>query len=1112
MPYPQYPGLFDPEFESRLGNDRRPTHQKFYDMLSNTNLPRQLRAVLAAELARSYDALKKETSTPSGITDRNKNAKIQRISNAYEQFNQQVENTLSVLNRPENAGYAQTHSAALGVANAFGQQAASLARNRSLVSDTNRRLLATPLIPQARRVSMTDFYRATYMANLAAWQRYERDRRAYAQAQAQAQRQYQARYQPQAQRQPQQQAQPQRQPQQQAQAQARRQYPPQPQPQRQPPQRPAARYAAEGVYPAAYNAQRGVAPPPPAVYNARRGQRPVQPQQPTAAQQPAQPQPAARQGQAAQPVAQQSPVQHQQPAAQQSPVQPQPTAQQPAQPQERQEAFAARFNGFMEREFEQQLGLDRRRTSEQKFAAMLKDTNLPRAQRGQLARELAVGYDELRHEMSDPSGITDANKNSRLGRAAGAYEKFYQAMNRTAEALSEPAALEYAAAHPAAANASAAFGHQAMFMATNRAFFSEAQRQLNDKVIPPETRNRSLNSILGDVHIANVTAVKAEEHGAVHEVYKQTVTLDDLAREVRVKPGERQSSKYDAVTRHSASREAIRRNIVNAPNVPEAEVQAALAENKAAQVDLDQKKGMGILPLGEEGMEPGRTFHNDSALRDRGEHIVGRMCGFGNIIVDSRVGMDDKTGVVSVMESAKGVQGNGCVVAADGTAAYDEHHDALNAQLLEQGLPLLPHMVHIDPANASLQTEMIKMGVVDYISGQFDRHPGNFFINRDSSVDPPKYTLTGIDNDSAFSSVRAYNSNLLDINEAVPFVTPEIRDNVNAINEEEMRGALMTTVGMKENGAEAVDLAMERVRQLKEHVNRPELLVPENQVGAGTMQRVFHMPEHINRAEAVGGYMWQYQSPTAKFADDDAIFAQRIQEKRERERNAPPVYEAPTAEDIPFAPRADAPAPAAPEAPAAHAPDAPEATPEEETYPALAPEEETYPALAPDDPDVAAEEETYPAAAPTYVSDPRFRPPEHGVPVYTPPGVPAPRDDMPAPDAPAAREGLPAYDPRFPEYAQPNPDGGPPMFVPAGLEPAPAPTAPTIEPPAPTAAPAPRADAPIAPAAPEVEAARANPDAPAARANPDAPAARGNPADRVVPRVPRVPSSHPRRM
>jgi len=548
----------------------------------------------------------------------------------------------------------------------------------------------------------------------------------------------------------------------------------------------------------------------------------------------------------------------------------------------------AQFNGFIEHEFEQKLKDDPGETTEQKFKNILKNTNLWWWQRNRLARDLANGYDALKKEMSDPSGITEANKNSRLGRAAGAYEKFYQAMHRTADLLSEPSNLSYAARNPAASEASAALGHQAMFMATNRAFFSETQRRLSETAVTPAMQSRSLNDIFADSRIINITAVKGEEHGMLHTVYKQTVGFEELVdgerktvnRDVRVKPGEMQTSQFETVDRVFNTKLAV--DLAGEDrSLSKAQRDELQRKAKSAAVDYGQKVGMGILPKSVGFSD--RTFHNDSALRDRGENIVGRMCGFGDIIVGSRTGMDNETGVVSVMDSARGVQAKDTVLAGSGIRDYDAHHDVIKSRIAEKGLKDIPDATHIDPFNASLQTEIVKLGVVDFISGQFDRHVGNFFIASDDG-NPPKYKLTGIDNDSSFSSLK--NHAELNLDEAVPFVTQEIRDNVLAINEDEMRGALMTTVGLKENGEQAVDLAMDRVRRLKEHVQRPELLAQESQLGVASGHMLFHERENEKDTRSVGGHLFHFCAPYAKMDVEDTAFEQRVSEKREEDRAA----------------------------------------------------------------------------------------------------------------------------------------------------------------------------------------------------------------------------------
>jgi hypothetical protein len=128
-------------------------------------------------------------------------------------------------------------------------------------------------------------------------------------------------------------------------------------------------------------------------------------------------------------------------------------------------------------------------------------------------------------------------------------------------------------------------------------------------------------------------------------------------------------------------------------------------------------------------------------------------------------------------------------------------------------------------AQRTLVDDLAKMAVIDILSGNEDRHLGNFKIYEDANG---QKRALGIDNDSALSLFDTntpnnkrfgmYNRKL---EASFPIVSREIHDAVVGMNTEDYRNYLRIAFADQPRGEERVEAAVVRLRQMQEYFQDP---------------------------------------------------------------------------------------------------------------------------------------------------------------------------------------------------------------------------------------------------------------------------------------------------
>lgn len=157
---------------------------------------------------------------------------------------------------------------------------------------------------------------------------------------------------------------------------------------------------------------------------------------------------------------------------------------------------------------------------------------------------------------------------------------------------------------------------------------------------------------------------------------------------------------------------------------------------------------------------------------------------------------------------------------------------------------------NLNPKNATTAEGLLKLQIKDWITGECDRHPENYFIDDDGKV-------TGIDEDCSFG-VNAVPEDVDDVrsqsalkgfipNNASlmlrlpPVITADIKAAVNNLyqNKDELRTTLKAHISEKE-----IDATISRLEKLHKHINNEfdcrvvnsseELLSPDAQKSVDT--------------------------------------------------------------------------------------------------------------------------------------------------------------------------------------------------------------------------------------------------------------------------------------
>lgn len=158
----------------------------------------------------------------------------------------------------------------------------------------------------------------------------------------------------------------------------------------------------------------------------------------------------------------------------------------------------------------------------------------------------------------------------------------------------------------------------------------------------------------------------------------------------------------------------------------------------------------------------------DSNFRQLGLNVISDYFGFDNIVHTELACIKNNEGgkqLVCLMEAAPGKQGfQVFLYFTDEEKAYLESYIAennINAELL-------------DASRADVQVESLKLGIVDCIGLNPDRHAGNFFVSGFGKGEKIKFT--GIDNDFVFLIGYSERKIKKFFRQRVPFITIELRN------------------------------------------------------------------------------------------------------------------------------------------------------------------------------------------------------------------------------------------------------------------------------------------------------------------------------------------------
>ncbi|MCL2085309.1 MAG: phosphatidylinositol 4-kinase, partial [Oscillospiraceae bacterium] len=156
-----------------------------------------------------------------------------------------------------------------------------------------------------------------------------------------------------------------------------------------------------------------------------------------------------------------------------------------------------------------------------------------------------------------------------------------------------------------------------------------------------------------------------------------------------------------------------------------------------------------------------------------------------------------------------------------------------SAQASNNDLPPIYKAEIVDSSDPTLQVASMKLAVLDYIGGHFDRHPGNFFI---SKGDDGRFKITGIDNDSAFAPPNT-GAKEPTPESLIRVITPEIRELIRNIDPDRTVNALKGVIDRTAKGQESLDAVRDRIEKLKEHV-KDMVPVPEDRLNAETAKKM----------------------------------------------------------------------------------------------------------------------------------------------------------------------------------------------------------------------------------------------------------------------------------
>lgn len=396
-------------------------------------------------------------------------------------------------------------------------------------------------------------------------------------------------------------------------------------------------------------------------------------------------------------------------------------------------------------------------------------------------------------------------------------------------------------------------GSQLQRMAANRGFVPAATQGMFDRMRDGTSSrfNGSFEDQIRQVGLMNIQtgAQSGTNKGAINEVYR--VQIDEKA--LFVKPGELSANPRQALDT-AAKRGTAKADKAGADPATRDKIMREHA--LAAMQRTSQLSELGVFTNEEmSGLElPDITRINESAFRDQGAQIVGKLLNVDSII-PSRLAMDDKSGYVSAMDVAPGKRADSyfSVSTQSAVEAAEKRARDIREKCAAAGVepPQQAMAEAINLSDPSIQKEALELGALDYVCGQFDRHVGNFYISRGADG---RYKMTGIDNDGAFGSDAETNRQLPDLSAAVPFVTPELKERIMALKPDEVADSLKGVVDRGENGEEVLQGVRDRVALLQAHVQTVPV-IDEKDLNAETSLKLqkdvkMHRPSPMERLAA----------------------------------------------------------------------------------------------------------------------------------------------------------------------------------------------------------------------------------------------------------------------
>ncbi|MCL2500288.1 MAG: hypothetical protein FWE90_08125 [Defluviitaleaceae bacterium] len=359
-------------------------------------------------------------------------------------------------------------------------------------------------------------------------------------------------------------------------------------------------------------------------------------------------------------------------------------------------------------------------------------------------------------------------------------------------------------------------GNQMQTMAFHRGYIAATTQNLLESDAFKNNTHKTFQQCMEDTKMLSLEAATSGAKGATNELYKAKVNINNLEeKEYFVKPGEMVST-------------------------PDKREKKRINSNEPSGYEK-QLKHLGIY----DEAKKDSVNTNETAFRDQGAQMVAKMMGLEGSIVKSRLAMDDKTGYVSVMDSAPGYSALTVATGMDenDVQAYKDNINYVKESCEKNNKVFTPVINYncgtvrlmespfvADLSNPSLQEEAINMQALDFVCGQYDRHSGNFFISKETDKNGvDKYRLTGIDNDGAFSSSNYENSVYSEdfLKKTLPFVTPDLKKKILDMDKGEVCDSLRGLVDRGEKGENAIRDTGRRIDILQSYVKDCPVVKPE---------------------------------------------------------------------------------------------------------------------------------------------------------------------------------------------------------------------------------------------------------------------------------------------